>query len=164
MRYSADLEIRFWEKVDKSAGPSGCWIWKGGKDKNGYGRIRINKVEFGAHRLSWEIANCAKIPQGLVVMHKCDNPICVNPNHLMVGTHGDNHTDCARKGRNHKWSSPGFTGEAYHKSTLTEKQVKEIRATYNRKAGMTLEKLGHLYNVTMVTICHIVHRKTWRYL
>jgi hypothetical protein len=155
---------KFWKHVDRSKKADVCWRWTGAMDKGGYGKLLVSGKNYTAHRLSWEIENGQEIPNGFVVMHKCDNPICVNPAHLSIGTTSDNIRDCVKKGRNHKWSSPGFTGEAFHKSTLTEERVIKIRESYNRKSGMTYEKLGEIYGVSMVTICHIVKRRTWKYL
>lgn len=88
--------VRF--HVDASAGPDACWPWTAGKANGGYGAIRYNGSIYRAHRIAWTIANGA-IPQGMLVLHKCDNPPCCNPAHLFIGTHKDNSQDMARKGR-----------------------------------------------------------------
>lgn len=94
-RQKRPLRDRFWEKVNKSGG---CWTWTGAQHRQGYGHIRIDdSVEF-AHRVSWNI-HFGAIPDGAEIMHVCDNPCCVNPDHLMLGTHRDNMRDMARKGR-----------------------------------------------------------------
>ena len=77
---------------------SGCWLWTSKVCRNGYGRLKINGKYFGAHRVSYE-AFVGEIPDGLVVMHKCDVRSCVNPNHLMIGTYKDNLEDARKKGR-----------------------------------------------------------------
>ena len=95
-------EERFWVKVVR--GPD-CWNWNGGKLVEGYGRFVDRGKYVLAHRVSWEIHN-GPIPEGLCVLHRCDNPPCTNPDHLFVGTHGDNARDRAAKGRNGKWRRP----------------------------------------------------------
>lgn len=93
------LTDRFWEKVAKS---DGCWLWTGSRQRNGYGFLfagtRKEPHPERAHRVSWRI-HFGEIPDGLWVLHKCDNPPCVNPEHLFLGTRTDNMRDCARKGR-----------------------------------------------------------------
>lgn len=81
---------------------TGCWNWLLGKDDSGYGLLRINNKNVRAHRLFWE-EMVGPIPPGLCVLHKCDNPPCVNPAHLFLGTKGDNNTDRHRKGRTKGW-------------------------------------------------------------
>ena len=89
--------IRFWDKVDKK-GEDDCWEWTASTRTNGYGQIHFDQKMMQAHRASWIIEN-GKIPEGLVVCHSCDNKTCVNPNHLWIGTQGDNMADRDRKGR-----------------------------------------------------------------
>ena len=86
---------RFWANVQKT---NGCWEWTGGKHAPGYGRLFVATKEMRAHRFSWLIHN-GRIPDGLFVCHKCDNPNCVNPEHLFLGTHQDNMDDMVAKGR-----------------------------------------------------------------
>lgn len=89
---------RFWRRVDRSAGDDGCWVWRGGKDDKGYGRLIIRGKNLLAHRVAEAITNGA-IPGDVIVCHRCDNPICVNPSHLWRGSHADNMTDKVKKGR-----------------------------------------------------------------
>jgi hypothetical protein len=100
---SAAVVIRFWAKVDKR-GPDDCWPWTGARRRRGYGVISVgagsNRKMVVASRLSWEMANGA-IPPGMMICHKCDNPPCVNPGHLFLGTGADNARDTVRKGRNY---------------------------------------------------------------
>lgn len=94
-----DIE-RFWEKVDTQSGP--CWNWLGGTSNFGHGRFRTGKASEGmvlAHRFAWEDI-MSPVPEEKLVLHKCDNPRCVNPQHLFIGTYKDNMQDMIRKGRN----------------------------------------------------------------
>lgn len=98
LQTAAEVSARFWSKVEQIPFHS-CWEWVGHKDKDGYGRVRINKVDHRSHRVSWEWANGRKLRVDELVCHKCDNPSCVNPAHLFVGTARDNTQDMIRKGR-----------------------------------------------------------------
>jgi hypothetical protein len=94
-RWSGNPVDRFWEKVDKSGD---CWLWTGHRGCKGYGAAWAEGRHQAAHRVSWELAFGA-IPDGLHVLHHCDNPPCVNPDHLWLGTNSDNQRDCVAKGR-----------------------------------------------------------------
>ena len=119
----------FWLKVNKD-GPihpvcGQCWAWTGHVKEEGYGRFRINKVLVFAHRFSWEIHR-GEIPDDLCICHHCDNPGCVNPAHLFLGTRIDNNEDARKKGRR-------VRGEKHPKAILTEAIVKEIRQRYKKR-------------------------------
>jgi DNA-binding transcriptional regulator YiaG len=118
-----DLQ-RFWSKVDKSGGVDACWLWIAAKDKRGYGEIRWNNHMAIASRVAWELTN-GSIPDCLCVCHHCDNPSCVNPSHLFLGTQKDNLSDCQKKGRRN-W----VRGEKHPSCKLSDKQVAEIRQLY----------------------------------
>lgn len=100
---------RFWAKVDKSRGPEACWIWTA-STSGGYGRLGSSKFETVlAHRRSWELER-GPIPEDMCVLHNCpdgDNPLCVNPKHLWLGTRDDNNADRDKKGRNGGWKIRG---------------------------------------------------------
>lgn len=87
----------FWRHSGKR-GDDECWEWELARDRKGYGRIKLHRVSWQAHRMAWKLTH-GEIPAGLYVCHKCDNPPCVNPKHLFLGTHSDNLRDCVAKGR-----------------------------------------------------------------
>lgn len=134
----APLQQRFWRKVKKT---NGCWIWSGGKKPNGYGQIseggRGSKC-LSAHRVSYELHN-GPIPDGLVVMHSCDNPACVNPAHLSLGTHKDNSDDMIAKGRK-RTVAP--LGSSNGKAILTEQDVLYIRANKHKSHAQLGREIG----------------------
>ena len=87
---------RFWEKVQKKSG--GCWTWLGAKNNQGYGNFNVGGKFERAHRIAYCLS-IGEVPAGLFVLHHCDNPSCVNPKHLFLGTQKDNMQDCLKKGR-----------------------------------------------------------------
>ena len=91
-------KVRFYDRICPEPN-TGCWLWIGAPDSFGYGQIEINGASYRTHRLSWMIHR-GEITKGLVVCHRCDTPACVNPDHLFLGTHGDNVRDMHKKGRN----------------------------------------------------------------
>jgi len=96
MNPRSNMVARFWAKVEKT---EGCWLWRGAA-RRGYGAFSPQHgTTRPAHRVAWELANSAPIPDGLCVLHRCDNPPCVRPDHLFLGTKKDNAQDAIRKGR-----------------------------------------------------------------
>lgn len=148
---------RFWSKVDKSAGPDGCWLWTGSKIPKGYGTIKWDGKNRRSHRVAWIIA-FGVIPSGLFVCHKCDNPSCVNPRHLFLGTNQDNIDDRERKGRNRP-----PRGEKHWKHKLTKEQVSEIRRCYGYYGvgGKSSLELAKIFGVDPSTIQRIAKKETW---
>lgn len=101
-RYVGDMYVPLLDRVLNKVeinNTTGCWEFQGGKNNLGYGMVRDNKKMRTAHRVSYEEHNQTKIPKHLVVMHRCDNPCCVNPQHLSLGTRSDNMKDMVKKGR-----------------------------------------------------------------
>jgi len=153
----AALEKRFWAKVDKN-GPynerlgSRCHVWKGAR-RRGYGRFGLtSKVTLSAHRFAWELEK-GPIPEGLIVLHQCDNKPCVNTDHLRIGTTQDNSDDCRERGQ-----LPA--GERNGGAKLSAEDVREIR----RRAanGSTHSALAREYGVHKTTITRAVSRRHWR--
>lgn len=141
---------RFWEKV--RFGP-GCWEWKAAK--NVYGHFYWEGRIENAHRVAWMILK-GPIPEGLHILHRCDNPICVRSDHLFLGTFQENMADMVSKRRSH-------LGEKHGHSRLTEADVIYIRSKY-KKHIVTYMDLAEEFNVSYVTIFDVVHRKTWRHV
>ena len=130
---------------------SGCWLWLGGMKgtRSNYGNVKVNKQSFRAHRVAWTRVH-GPIPDGLGVLHACDTPPCVNPDHLFLGTQKDNNRDMARKCRY------GYL------ATLTAEQVLAIRGAYRQ--GVKSPALASRFKVNRTTICRIVRGLTWRFV
>jgi hypothetical protein len=95
------MPTRFWSKVD-CGDPGECWEWTGSKTRAGYGRFWVGRKGTFATRISFELSTGTQIPEELFVLHRCDNPSCVNPSHLFLGTASDNQQDSVSKGRHHE--------------------------------------------------------------
>ena len=146
---------RFWSKVE-ILDENACWEWTGANNGR-YGQFWVNERLEQSHRVSW-ILHCGEIPEGLFVLHECDNPSCVNPDHLFLGTQKDNMRDAVKKGRlkNQK-------GANNNRVELTENQVLAIRAEY--KTGKTsCRKLGGKHGKDYKHINNIINRKSWRHI
>lgn len=142
----------FWKKVIKT---NKCWNWQGAKNNYGYGIFGVfGKLKL-SHRFSYEI-NKGKIPKGLLVCHSCDNPKCVNPEHLWLGTNNDNSIDKVRKGRQFKQN-----GEKAPNAKLKLKDVETIRKLYSTKL-FTFTELGEIYSMNKSTIRCLIRRLTWK--
>ncbi len=148
-------EERFWEKVDKSGD---CWLWIGAIKGGGYGSFRYKESQVIAHRHSWFLKN-GQIPEGMCVCHTCDNPPCVNPDHLWLGTHADNMRDRANKKRG--VSNPPLGEQAYN-SILTEGDVRVIRSLYS--LGVKQSVISKFLDVPFRRVWKIVHRKAWKHV
>ena len=152
-----DSETRFWMRVRKT---DGCWIWTGGKLADGYGHMQISKSQHRVHRYSWELAH-GPIPNGLQVLHHCDNPSCVRPDHLFLGTNADNQRDKYEKGRSK--FPPVLRGSDAIGAKLTEGKALLVRAMY--ASGQYRHKeLAALFGVSNSATEHVVRRRTWRHV
>lgn len=143
---------RFWKYVRKS---DGCWLWTGSKFRTGYGQFWCNGTNARAHRVSYILAN-GEIPAGLMILHSCDNPACVNPAHLSAGTAQENMKDASVKGR-----LPNRSGENCPTAKLSKEIVKEIRNRYH-SSNLSTAQLAKEYNVTPSNLMYILSNKTWK--
>lgn len=150
----ASQHDKFWRYVDKR-GPGECWEWtRSTATNNGYGRFWIAGRHAIASRYAYEMEH-GPIPEGLEVCHKCDNPKCVNPAHLFLGTHSENLRDAEHKRR--LWHA---RGSKHPLAKLTESQVRAIRKTY-RAGGVTQSSLARKYGVSQTSIGRIVRGQNW---
>lgn len=154
---SKSLEQRFWEKVDRR-GPDGCWNWTAYRNSTGYGSFKVNGTATLAHRFAYQLRR-GQIPRGdhygtLCVCHSCDNPACVNPAHLFLGTMADNLQDMAKKGR-----TGVRTGSEHHNTKLSPEKVRAIRAS-SESALAASER----YGVSQWVVYDVRSRKTWKHV
>lgn len=162
---SRPLADRFWEKVNKNGptvrpelGP--CWVWMAAVDGKGYGKLGLGRRADGygkASRVSW-LLHFGDFPAVLDVCHTCDNPLCVRPDHLFLGTGTDNIRDAQQKGR----LVGAGKGERHHRAVLTDEDVRSIRRRF--AAGTPIGLMAAEYRVNYVTIWYVVRRKTWNHV
>lgn len=138
---------RFINKVRTPDGEQGCWLWTGAIGSDGYGRVRRKGKTHSAHRYAYQLFK-GDVPQGLCVLHRCDNPACVNPTHLFLGTKKDNSEDMLSKGR-HGRSRPH----------LTREDVEEIRQRL--AAGESKVSVARAYGMCRSTVQDIEGQRTW---
>lgn len=173
---------RFLEKIE--AGGPGCWVWKAGRTEDGYGQFSVAGREELAHRVAWQVFRGA-IPSGLCVLHSCDNPPCVRPGHLWLGTKTENAADRDRKNRQAAGDRHGTRlhpermargdqhparlhperlarGEHHGCSKLTENDVLKIRALHS--SGVSYRRIAAQFGVDHSNIACIVRRQTWAHL
>jgi hypothetical protein len=138
-------EERFQEKLGAQDPASGCVEWMAGRDRYGYGRVSFEGRDVGSHRLAW-ILKRGPIPEGMCVLHSCDNPACCNEDHLFLGTNADNSADMALKGR-------------HGRAKLTAKDIPEIRKRL--AMGDSLIRIGADFGVNRGSIHQIKTGKCW---
>jgi hypothetical protein len=170
LNWKGTVEERFWRYVRKT---DSCWLWTGALNHKGYGMLSVNNSKAAAHRLSWEMAN-GPIPNGLFACHNCpsgDNPRCVNPAHLFLGTQDDNMKDASRKGRiratrcrgDRQWQNlhpeRRMRGEANGRARLSEEQVRAIRADARKQAD-----IAAAFGVSKSLVAQIRRREIWRHV
>mgnify|MGYP001231011239 CR=1 FL=1 len=157
-RFTAKDRARILAALEERTIPepnSGCLLWTGAAKAKGYGHMYVDGRWEGAHRLAYSLY-VGPIPDGMVVMHKCDNPACVNHRHLTIGTPRQNIHDCIKKNRARRGR---FPGEMNPSAKLTSDQVREIRAE-PRPYGYRIQ-LAKKYGVSPGTISKIVSGETW---
>jgi hypothetical protein len=157
MKLSASVIARF-HRYAKPGQPNACWEWQGCLDAHGYGQLsdKPNKTVLKAHRIAYFMAK-GKIPKGRGICHDCDNPKCINPDHLYAGTQGDNFSDMLARGRH---SPPPHKYGKYHgQARLSEKQVLTIR-----KSLLSGAALARKFQMSQSTISAIRNRKIWKHL
>jgi hypothetical protein len=143
---TAPLTERIWRRVDRTG--AGCWEWPGGRDGYGYGIMVAGRRLSKAHRVAWESVN-GPIPRGAHILHHCDNPPCVRPDHLYAGSHADNMRDMAQRAR------AVATG-----ARLREDQVRLARRLVT--AGASQTHVARLLGVTQGAISRLCHGRAWR--
>ncbi|MEU7147078.1 HNH endonuclease [Streptomyces sp. NPDC045456] len=150
-----DTQEAFWSRVHKT---DTCWEWTGGTRGNGYGTYWANGTRYYAHRYSYYLTH-GVMPAG-VILHHCDFPLCVRPDHLADGTQADNIVDMWAKGRG--VAPPLHIGEAHHQTRLTKADILRIRAQY--AAGIPQQTLADQYGLARSTVGKIVRLQSWRHI
>lgn len=135
---------------------SGCWLWEAGGVKKGYGTFHIGPRSYHAHRVAWMLYRGPIVPDTLHVLHKCDNPACVNPDHLFLGTNADNMADMAKKGRR----KGRLMGSDNPNAKLSAEDVAQIRAL--RSSGTSVRSLMKQFGMSDSHIYYIINQKAWK--
>lgn len=141
----------FWLKVKVS---DECWPWQEGlSDPGGYGKTTVDDTSEYAHRVAWELFHNEKIPDGMCVLHTCDNPPCCNPFHLFLGTKGENNTDRANKGR-----SNNVRGEKHWNARIPDTVIVQMRELY-ATGNYTHKQLGEIFHTSTAYVSKVLNGK-----
>ena len=149
---------RFWSKADVGSN-SACWPWRGARNGNGYGNFRMaefGRMTFSAHRVAYLICSGEWPPDGLLIRHKCDNPICVNPHHLECGTVADNMRDMVERDRHSKRDQSGERNGAARLKAVDVAAIRELIGS-----GQTNTAIAARYGVTHSMISRIRRGRSW---
>lgn len=153
-----DFADSFWKRVDKSGD---CWTWTGACTSAGYGILTRHRKNIYAHRVSYELIN-GPIPEGLCVLHHCDHPSCVHPEHLFLGTISDNNRDMAAK---HRSNSGAKSGEQNPLAKLSEDDVRLMRQLYQPGVrGYGLQAIAKRFGVSKATAHEAISHQTWQHI
>jgi predicted XRE-type DNA-binding protein len=143
--------VDFWDKVKKFPGDKACWEWQSYCDKDGYGRVTIDGKTQGAHRVSYDMAN-GDLDPNLVVLHRCDNPPCVRPEHLYQDTAQKNNLDKELKNRQ-------VRGESNGTAKLNDQAIRDIKELWSQ--GMSQTDIAEIWQVSQPMISNIIRKKNW---
>jgi hypothetical protein len=152
------FEKRYWSNVQRIDDVDSCWLWLGARSRKNqpYGRISLNKKLLCAHRVSYEF-EYGSIPDGLMILHHCDNMQCVRPSHLYAGTAKDNARDMVQRNR-----QSIVQGEAHKNAKLTDELVRYCRE--QKKSGISYRKLGAMVGFNWATVMDAVTGRTWSHV
>lgn len=154
IKLTCEEQDKFFSKFTK-AGDEECWVWCGTTNAEGYGIISFGRGNLIASRVSYAIYNPGVNIDDFIICHRCDNPSCVNPNHLFHGTDLDNMRDAKRKGRTHR---PNMKGELNSRATISEDDVRTIRMEYSRSCSSAM---ADRYGLSRKTIARIASGRLW---
>lgn len=182
--FSEEDQKRFWMKV-KMKSQNDCWTWTAGRNGSGYGAFKANGGQHAAHRVSYELS-FGKIQEGLFICHRCDNPVCVNPRHLFVGTHKDNMKDMSTKGRSasgerhisrlhperlargdrhgsHLHPERVPRGERNGNAKMTSEKVRQIREALLIE-GVVQKEIAKQFGVSAHAVSKLNRNKSWKHV
>lgn len=142
-----------------------CWLWTGYRNPQGYGAFLFKGKSKPAHRIMYQLTRSA-IPKGLCVCHSCDNPPCVKPSHLWLGTHYENKMDSVRKGRSFLPTPPEWdkSGDKNPNAKITWEIVKLVRKDFSSNPNQNISALGRTYDMNPSMVHNIIKNKQWKIL